>query len=65
MAISEHFDKAVLIALEKTLDTSPYITLSCADTESEDRRYEVNSILMDFIKNLKDDGVIRVEVLHK
>ena len=65
MAISEHFDKAVLNALEKTLDTSPYITLSSKETETEDRRYEVNSILMDFIKNLKDDGVIRVEVLHK
>ena len=63
--IEEHFDKAVLNAVEKTLENSDHVILPREDTEAQDRRYVVNTFLMDFIKNLKDDGVIRVEVLHK
>ena len=63
--IEEHFDKAVLNAVEKTLENSENVILPRKDIEAEDRRYVVNTFLMDFIKNLKDDGVIRVEVLHK
>lgn len=63
--IEEHFDKAVLNAVEKTLENSDHVILPRKDTEVEDRRYVVNTFLMDLIKNLKDDGVIRVEVVHK
>jgi hypothetical protein len=63
--IEEHFDKEVLEATEKAFVNNSNVYLPSGQDSEKDKRYIVNSFLMDVIKNLKDKGVIRVEVLHK